>query len=390
MENFVFQSPTKIIFGKGTECQVGAETRVYSKKILLHYGGGSIKRIGLYDKVVKSLNEAGVEFIELPGAQPNPRLSLVKEGIEICRKNNIDFILAVGGGSAIDSAKAIAVGVPYEGDVWDFYSGAAVPEKALPVGVILTIPAAGSEASKSSVITNEDGWYKRGLNVNIIRPKFAIMNPEITYTLPPYQTACGAADIMAHVMERYFTHQKDVDFTDRLCEATLKTIIKNVPIALQDPENYQARAEIMWASTVAHNDLVGTGRIEDWASHNIEHELSGIYDVAHGAGLAVVFPAWMKYVYKHNIDRFVQFAARVWDVDIDFACPERTALEGIKRLEQFFVSIGLPVTLEGLDIPEDRLEEMADKCTDNNRKKIESFVQLDREDVLNILKIAAK
>ncbi len=390
MENFVFHSPTKIIFGKDTEYQVGSETRNYSKKILFHYGGGSIKRIGLYDKVVRSLNEAGVEFIELPGAQPNPRLSLVKEGIDICRKNNIDFILAVGGGSAIDSAKAIAVGVPYEGDVWDFYSGKVIPEKALPVGVVLTIPAAGSEASKSSVITNEDGWYKRGLNVDIIRPRFAIMNPEITYTLPPYQTACGAADIMAHVMERYFTHQKDVDFTDRLCEATLRTIIKNVPIALKEPENYEARAEIMWASTIAHNDLLSTGRIGDWASHAIEHELSGIYDVAHGAGLAVVFPAWMKYVYKHNIDRFVQFAARVWDVEIDFACPERTALEGINRLSQFFVSIGLPVTLEGLEIPEDRLEEMADKCTNYGSKQIGSFVKLWREDVLNILKLAAK
>jgi hypothetical protein len=276
-----------------------------------------------------------VEFIELGGVQPNPRLSLVKQGIELCRKHNIDFILAVGGGSVIDSAKAIAVGVPYEGDVWDFYSGKAVPEKALPVGVVLTIPAAGSEASKSSVITNEDGWYKRGLNVEIIRPKFAIMNPEITFTLPPYQTACGAADIMAHVMERYFTHQKDVDFTDRLCEATLKTIIKNVPIVLEEPENYQARAEIMWASTIAHNDLLSTGRIGDWASHAIEHELSGIYDVPHGAGLAVVFPAWMKYVYKEDVDRFVQFATRVWDVEMDFSNPERTALEGIYRLTQF-------------------------------------------------------
>jgi hypothetical protein len=335
MENFTFLSPTKIIFGRGVENQVGDETRVYSKKVLLHYGGGTIKRIGLYDRVVKSLRDAGVEFIELGGVQPNPRLSLVKQGIELCRKHNIDFILAVGGGSVIDSAKAIAVGVPYEGDVWDFYSGKEVPEKALPVGVVLTIPAAGSEASKSSVITNEDGWYKRGLNVEIIRPKFAIMNPEITFTLPPYQTACGAADIMAHVMERYFTHQKDVDFTDRLCEATLKTIIKNVPIVLEEPENYQARAEIMWASTIAHNDLLSTGRIGDWASHAIEHELSGIYDVPHGAGLAVVFPAWMKYVYKEDVDRFVQFATRVWDVEMDFSNPDRTALEGIYRLTQF-------------------------------------------------------
>lgn len=390
MENFTFLSPTKIIFGRGVENQVGEETKVYSKKVLLHYGGGTIKRIGLYDRVVKSLKDAGVEFIELGGVQPNPRLNLVKQGIELCRKHNIDFILAVGGGSVIDSAKAIAVGVPYEGDVWDFYSGKAVPQKALPVGVVLTIPAAGSEASKSSVITNEDGWYKRGLNVEIIRPKFAIMNPEITFTLPPYQTACGAADIMAHVMERYFTHQKDVDFTDRLCEATLRTIIKNVPIVLEEPENYQARAEIMWASTIAHNDLLGTGRIGDWASHAIEHELSGIYDVPHGAGLAVVFPAWMRYVYKENVDRFVQFATRVWDVEMDFANPERTALEGIRCLTQFFKRIGLPVTLEELGIPDDRLEEMADKCTNKGTKQIGNFKKLGREDVLNILKMARK
>lgn len=390
MENFTFLSPTKIIFGRGVESRVGEETKAYSNKVLLHYGGGTIKRIGLYDRVVKSLKDAGVDFIELGGVQPNPRLSLVKQGIELCRKHNIDFILAVGGGSAIDSAKAIAVGVPYEGDVWDFYSGKAVPQKALPVGVVLTIPAAGSEASKSSVITNEDGWYKRGLNVEIIRPKFAIMNPEITFTLPPYQTACGAADIMAHVMERYFTHQKDVDFTDRLCEATLKTMIRNVPIVLEEPENYEARAEIMWASTIAHNDLLSTGRIGDWASHAIEHELSGIYDVPHGAGLAVVFPAWMKYVYKENVDRFVQFATRVWDVEMDFANPERTALEGIYRLTQFFKRIGLPVTLEELGIPDDRLEEMADKCTNKGTNQIGNFKKLGREDVLNILKIARK
>jgi alcohol dehydrogenase YqhD (iron-dependent ADH family) len=389
MENFVFHSPTKIIFGKGMENQVGAEVKVYSKKILFHYGGGSIKRYGLYDRVVKSLNEAGVEFIELSGVKPNPRLSLVKQGIDICRKNDIDFILAVGGGSVIDSAKAIALGVPYEGDVWDFYSGKSIPEKAFSIGVVLTIPAAGSEASRSSVITNEDGWYKRGFDNDLIRSKFAIMNPELTFTLPPYQTACGAADIMAHVMERYFTHQKDVDFTDRLCEATLRTIIKNVPLVLEDPENYEARAEIMWASTIAHNDLLGTGRLGDWASHNIEHELSGIYDVAHGAGLAVVFPAWMKYVYKHGMDRFIQFATRVWDVEMDFACPERTVLEGINRLEQFFKSIDLPVTLEGLAISDDRLEEMANKCTDNDNKQIGGFVKLGRDDVFNILNLAS-
>jgi len=388
MNNFVFQNATKIIFGKATENQVGAETAKYCKKVLLHYGGGSIKKTGLYDRVTKSLQDAGVEYIELSGVQPNPRLSLVREGIELCRKNNIEFILAVGGGSVIDSAKAISIGIPYDGDVWDFYTGKASVEKAVPVGVVLTIPAAGSESSGSSVITNEDGWYKRGAGSVLMRPKFAIMNPELTFMLPPYQTACGTADIMAHIMERYFTNVKNVDLTDRLCEATLKTMIKNVPIVLQEPDNYDARAEIMWAGTIAHNDLLDTGRIGDWASHDIEHELSGIYDIAHGAGLAIVFPAWMKYVYKHDVDRFAQFAVRVWNVDMDFAFPERTALEGIERLTGFFRQIGLPVTLRDANIGDDRLEEMADKRTNFGKETVGKFVELNREDVLNILKLA--
>jgi len=388
VKDFVFLSPTKIIFGRNTEEHVGEEVKSYGKKILLHYGKGSIFKIGLYDKVIKSLKDSGVDFIELGGVQPNPRLSLVREGIEICRKNGVDFILAVGGGSVIDSAKAIAVGVPYEGDVWDFYTGKAEPKTALPIGVVLTIPAAGSEASKSSVITNEDGWYKRSLNVDIIRPKFAIMNPEITFTLSPYQTACGVADIMAHVMERYFTNDRGVDFTDRLCEATLKTVIENTFIVLKNPTDYDARAQIMWASTVAHNDLLSTGRTGDWASHMIEHELSGIYDIPHGAGLAIVFPAWMKYVYKHNIERFAQFAVRVWNVDLNFESLEKTALEGIERLRRFFKDIGLPTTLKEANIGEDRLEEMANKCTE--RGEIGNFVKLNREDVLNILKSVAK
>lgn len=388
MQNFEFLSPTKIIFGKGTEKRVGEEVRKHGHKVLLHYGGGSIKKYGLYDKVVASLREAGVEFLELGGVQPNPRLSLVRQGIELCRQNDIDLILAVGGGSVIDSAKAIALGVPYQGDVWDFFIEKATPEESLPVGVVLTIPAAGSEASKSCVITNEDGWYKRPVNVQINRPVFAIMNPEVTFTLPPYQTACGAADIMAHVMERYFTNVPHVDYTDRLCEATLKTVIKHVPLVLENPEDYDARAEIMWAGTLAHNDLLETGRVGDWASHQIEHELSGIYDVAHGAGLAVVFPAWMKYVYEHDVPRFVQFAVRVWNVEQSFEDPKRTALEGIRRLEGFFRSIGLPTTLRELNIPDDRLEEMAEKCKKPNNGRVGNFVPLDKNDVLNILKLA--
>ncbi|MCX8128757.1 MAG: iron-containing alcohol dehydrogenase [Clostridia bacterium] len=388
MDNFSFQCPTKIIFGHGTENQVGAQTRAFADKILLHYGGGSIKKSGLYDTVVKSLNAAGVEFIELAGVMPNPRLSLVQEGISICRENSIGFILAVGGGSAIDSAKAIAAGVPYKGNVWDFYTGRAEVAEALPVGVVLTIPAAGSEASPSSVITNEEGWYKKALTTEMIRPVFSILNPELTFTLPPYQTACGAADIMAHIMERYFTNTKNNDLTDRLCEATMKTIIRNIPAVLREPENYPARAEVMWAGTIAHNDILGTGREGDWASHGIEHEISGIYDVAHGAGLSVVLPAWMKYVYKHDMDRFVQFANRVWNVDIDFDEPERVALEGIRKLEEFFECIGLPVTLKGLGINDNRYEEMASKCTGDDSWMVGNFVKLSKKDVFNILKIA--
>jgi len=388
MENFEFISPTKIIFGRSTESLVGEEVKKYSNKILFHYGGGSIKRIGLYEKVVGSLKEAGVKFIELPGVKPNPRLSLVQEGIKLCRENKIDFILAVGGGSVIDSAKAIGVGVPYEGNVWDFYTGKATPKETLPVGVVLTIPGAGSEASNSSVITNEEGWYKRSLNNDIIRPKFAIMNPEVTFSVSSYYTACGAADMMAHVMERYFTNTRNTDLTDRLCEATLKTIIKNVQIALKEPSNYDARAELMWASTIAHNGLLGTGRVGDWASHLIEHELSGLYDVTHGAGLAVIFPAWMKYVYKHRTDKFVQFATRVWNVELDFENPEKTALEGIEQLRDFFKKIGLPTTLKELNIPEEKFEELALKCTNGGTTTIGNFVKLSKEDVIEILRIA--
>ena len=388
MLNFVFSNTTEIIFGRDTERQVGAETAKWGKKVLLHYGGGHIVRSGLRDTVTNALEEAGIEYVELGGVKPNPRLSLVYEGIQLCREHNIDFILAVGGGSVIDSAKAIGIGVPYDGDVWDFYLGKTEVEETLPVGVILTLPASGSEASASSVITKEEGWLKRGCGGLEMRPKFAIMNPELTFSLPPYQTACGIADMMAHVMERYFTNVREVGFTDRLCEAVLRSIIHYGPLVMEEPENYNARANIMWAGTIAHNDLLHTGRIGDWASHNIEHELSGIYDVAHGAGLAIVFPAWMKYVYKHDAARFEQFAVRVWGCRTRPLLPERTALEGIRRLQEFFEQIGLPTTLREAEIPDDRLEEMAAKCTANDTQPQGSFVSLGQADVLEILKLA--
>ncbi len=386
MDNFVFQNTTQIVFGKNTEQEVGEYTSKYGKKVLLHYGGGSIKKYGTYNKVVESLEKAGIEYVELGGVKPNPRVDLVREGIKLVEKENVDFILAVGGGSVIDSAKAIAVGHYHDGDVWELYQGQLKIKQALPVGVVLTIPAAGSEASTSSVITNMDGMYKRSIDTDKIRPKFAIMNPKLTYTLPDYQTAAGASDIMAHIMERYFTNTPDVDFTDRLCEGSLKAVINNTPKALRENDNYPARAEIMWASSIAHNGLLGTGREGDWASHKIEHELSGIYDVAHGAGLAVIFPAWMEYVYKHDVERFAQFAVRVWDVDPDFSDLNWTAKEGIRKTKEYFNSIGMPTTLDELDISGDRLEEMAEKCTEDG--PVGSFLKLNKADVLKIYRIA--
>ena len=386
MQNFVFDNKTKIIFGKGQEQLVGQESVGYGKKLLLHYGGGSIKTSGLYDTVVNSLHEQDIEIFELGGVKPNPRVSLVRNGVALCKEHNIDFILAVGGGSVIDSAKAIAAGANYDGDVWDFFTGEAAVTDCLPIGVVLTIPAAGSESSAGTVITNEQGWYKRATGHLSMRPQFAILNPVLTYTLPSYQTACGITDMIAHILERYFTNEMNVEVTDRLCEATLRTIINNAHTVLEEPTNYEARAEIMWSGTIAHNDFLNTGRIGDWGSHDIEHELSGIYDIAHGAGLAIIFPAWMKYVYKHDINRFVQFANRVWDVEIDLNNLEKTALAGIKKTEQFFSSIGMPVTLKEADIGEEHFEEMAKKATE--RGPLGNFIKLHEADVYEIYQLA--
>ncbi|WP_332692759.1 iron-containing alcohol dehydrogenase [Halalkalibacter lacteus] len=386
MQNFTFQNGTKIIFGKDQEQLVGQEAVHYGEKLLLHYGGGSIKESGLYDIVVQSLHEQGVEIIELGGVKPNPRVSLVREGVTLCKEHNIDFILAVGGGSVIDSAKAIAAGANYDGDIWDFFTGKSSVTDCLPIGVVLTIPAAGSESSAGSVVTNEEGDYKRAVGHDTMRPKFAILNPVLTYTLPSYQTACGITDMISHILERYFTNEKNVELTDRLCEATLKTIINNAHTVIEDPTNYAARAEIMWAGTLAHNDLLNTGRIGDWGSHDIEHEISGIYDIAHGAGLAIIFPAWMKYVYKHDVNRFVQFANRVWDVEIDLNDVEKTALAGIKKTEQFFSSIGMPITLKEANIGEEHFGEMAKKGTE--RGSLGNFIKLHEADVFEIYQLA--
>ena len=390
MENFVFQNPTKILFGRGMEENVGAETAAYSKKILLHYGGGSIKSSGLYDRITTSLKKAGVEWVELGGVKPNPRLSLVYEGIKLVKENKLGLILAVGGGSVIDSAKAIAMGAVIDGDVWDFYLGKGAPEAALPIGTVLTIPAAGSEASTGTVITNEEGWFKRAVNSELIYPRFSILNPELAFSLPKFQVACGVTDIMAHLMERYFTNVTHVAFIDRMLEAAMKTLICQAPIVLDDPHNYDAWAELMWTGTIAHNNLLNTGRVGDWASHDIEHEISGIYDIAHGAGLAIVFPAWMKHVYKHDINRFAQWAVRVWNVDMDVFNPELVARTGIDRMEAFFRSLGLATRLADAGIAGDRIDEMASKSTDGNTRRFGNFVPLDKEAVKKILTLAEK
>jgi alcohol dehydrogenase YqhD (iron-dependent ADH family) len=388
MDDFVFQNTTKIIFGRGAETKVGAEAAAVSSKALLHYGGGSVKKSGLFDRVASSLKEAGVSFVELGGVAPNPRLSLVREGIALARKEKVGLIISIGGGSAIDSGKAIAMGVPYSGDVWDFYTGKAQLKEALPVGTVLTIPAAGSEASTASVITNEEGMLKRGFNSPIIYPRFSCLNPELAFTLPKAQVANGVADIMSHLLERYFTNSRPVELTDRLIEAVLRTVIEAAPRALRKSDDYDAWAEIMWSGTIAHNNLLNTGRVGDWGSHDLEHELSAAYDIAHGAGLAVIFPAWMKYCYKHDVPRFAQIASRVWGVDNAFMDPDRAARTGIERLEAFWSSLGLAVKLSSLGIGAERIGEMADKLSAKGTKSVGNFVKVGKTEAEAIYRLA--
>ena len=388
MENFTFYSPTKFVFGKGMESEAGKLVKEFGgSKVLIHYGGGSVVRSGLLDRVKASLDAASVPYVELGGVKPNPRSGLVYEGIDLCKKENVDFILAVGGGSSIDSAKAIAAGAIYDGDFWDFYQGKPIT-KALPVGTVLTIAAAGSEGSGDSVITKEEGMYKRGASGEGIRPKFSILNPELTTTLPPYQTACGITDIMAHLYERYLTNSKDVEVTDRLIEALLLTMKKEGMRAIKEPSNYEARANVMWAGTMAHTNSCGVGRSQDWNSHNIEHELSALYDCAHGAGLAVTMPAVFKYVMKHDVMRFAQVAVRVWGCEMDASDPEKTALEGIEAFKNFLIEIGMPSNLEGLGGKEEDIPELVKNlCYGDGRDgSISGFVTLSEEDCTNIYK----
>ena len=386
MNNFTFFSPTYFVFGKDEENNAGKYVKRFGgSKVLIHYGGGSVVRSGLLERVKNSLQEQGIASVELGGVKPNPRSGLVYEGIELCRKENVDFVLAVGGGSTIDSAKAIAAGTVYEGDFWDFYMGKPVT-KALPVGTILTIAAAGSEGSPDSVITKEEGMLKRGASGEAYRPVFSILNPALTQTLPAYQTACGITDIMAHLFERYFTNTRDVEVTDRVIEGLLMTMIHEAPKVIADSNDYQARANIMWAGMVAHNNCCGVGRDQDWASHALEHELSALYDCAHGAGLAVVFPAWMEYTMHHDVMRFAQVASRVWGCPMDFQNPEVTAKAGILAFRNFLKSIGMPQSITEFGGKEEDVSYLAHTAAygNGNGGRLGSFVSLSEEDMANI------
>ena len=392
MKDFNYYAPTEVVFGQESEEQVAALVKKYGgTKVLVHYGGQSAVRSGLLDKICRLLKEGGVPYVCLGGVVPNPRLSLAHQGIELCRKEGVDFILAVGGGSVIDSAKCIAYGVCLEGEVWDLYLGKAEPSAMLPVACVLTIPAAGSEMSEASVITNEDGDVKLGYSNNLARPKFAIMNPCRTFTLPPYQTAAGVTDMMMHTMERYFTKDDDMDLTTDLAEAVLRRMKTAVFDVLKNPEDYRQRAQIMWGGSVAHNGLTGCGVHDDWATHQLEHELSGMFDVTHGAGLAAVWPSWARYVMHENLSRFVCFAVNVMDVPNDFSDPEGTALKGIEAMERFYHAIGMPTTIKeliGREITDAEIKEMTRKCSQDGARKIGALKVLKAEDMEAIYQMA--
>ncbi len=388
MNNFVFFPATKYVFGKGVENKVADQLKSFEmKKPLLVYGKGSVVRSGLLDRVKKSLEEAGIPYAELGGVQPNPVDSKVYEGIEIAKKEGIDSVLAIGGGSSIDTAKAIAAAIPYDGDFWDFFCGKAKVTKALPVGVVLTIPAAGSEGSGNTVITKLDGLHKLGMGSDVLRPKFALMNPELTFTLPPYQTAAGITDMMAHIMERYFSNTPNVEITDRVAEGVLKAIITEAPKVIANPEDYDARANIMWSGTLAHNGVCSGGREEDWATHGLEHELSAVYDVTHGAGLAVMFPAWMSYAMQENPGKIAQYARRVFNVEE--ADDKKAALLGIEALKKFLKSIGMPVNMKELGIDNPDVELLAKKVTENKGSIFGNYIKINQEVAEKIYKLAA-
>ena len=388
MIDFVFQNPAKMIFGRNALDHLGEEAAKYGKRALLVYGGGSVKRIGLFDRVMEILHGVGIQVWELAGIVPNPRLSRVREGIAICRKEGIGLVLALGGGSAIDTAKGIVNGVPDQGDAWDFYIGKRTPQQAIPLGVILTLPASGSEMSYSSVITNEDGMLKRGYNSLTNVPTFSILNPEWSFTLPPYQTACGCVDIISHMMERYFTLVDHVELTDRLIAAGIRTVLHNAPIVMAEPENYDARAEIMWTGALAHNTFLQTGRVGDWGSHKLEHELSAEYDIAHGAGLAIILPAWMRYAAQKAPKKLAQFATDVFDVPACLGNEQQVALEGVERLVAFFRSLNMPTNLREADITNCDYAALATRALPDAEATTGEYIRMRREDMVAIYRLA--
>ena len=391
LKDFNFYAPTRVVFGRDAETKIGQLVKACgATKVLIHYGGGSAERSGLLSVVRQQLSEAGISFVELGGVVPNPLLSKVQEGIALCRQENVDFILAVGGGSVIDSSKSIGYGVPYDGDVWDFWCGKA-PEKCLPIGAVLTIPAAGSEMSSSCVITKDEGLLKRGVNSDLCRCKFAVMNPERTYTLPPYQTAAGATDIMMHTMERYFSKYEDMTLTDAIAEALLRTVKDAALVVMQHPEDYRNRAQIMWAGSLAHNDLTECGTEKDFATHRLEHELSALFGVTHGAGLAALWPSWARYVKGKHLNRFVQFAVNVMGVENDFSHPDETAEKGIVAIEDFYRKIGMPTNIHellGREISADEIEVLVDKCSRGGTIALGAMEVIDANDMRNIYTMA--
>lgn len=392
IKDFNFYAPTRVVFGRDSEKQLAQLIRQQGgTRVLVHYGGGSARRSGLLDRTFNTLRESGISFIELGGVVPNPLLSKVQEGIDLCRREQIDFILAVGGGSVIDSAKAIGYGVGYDGDVWDFWEGKAAPQSCMPIGTILTIPAAGSEMSNSCVITRDEGLLKRGINSDLCRCRFCIMNPELTYTLPPYQTAAGATDIMMHTMERYFSKYEDMTLTDAIAEALLRTVKDSVFEVLRNAEDYRHRAQIMWAGSLAHNDLTECGTEKDFATHRLEHELSAVYGVTHGAGLAALWGSWARFVMSRHISRFVQFAVNVMGVANDFAHPEKTALKGIEAIERFYRAIGMPTNIGELlnrTLSDEELDTLADRCSRGGTITVGGMEILDRQSMRAIYAMA--
>ena len=387
MENFNYCAPTKFIFGRDAESNVGNCVKALGiTNVLVVYGQGSVVRSGLLDRVAKSLDAAGIAVSMLGGVKPNPEDDMVYEGIKVCREKNIEGIIAVGGGSVIDTAKAIGLGSLYDGDFWDFFTCAAVPQRALPIGVVLTIPAAGSEGSGNSVITKIDGRIKLSVRNDVLRPKFSLMNPELTFTLPSFQTAAGIADMIAHIFERYFSETPEVEVTDRISEGLLMAIIEEAPKVMADPENYGARANIVWASTLAHNGLCGCGRKEDWNSHFMEHEMSAVYGVTHGAGLAVVFPAWMTFMAEHKPAKIAQFARRV--MGVGQADDKQAAMEGVAALKAFFSGVlHLPVTFKELGIDSPDIDDLVARLHANKGETLNGYMRLTAKETKQIYEL---